>query len=192
MIVGLVLAAGRSTRFGAPKVLARVRGIELVRHVVDRVAAAGIDRIVVTAGEEVADIREALSGTPAEVVLVPLAGQGLSASLRAGIDALPDECTGFVVALGDQPFIDPELIRRLRDTWETSNAAAVVPVYRNDERGNPVFFDATMRRRLRELTGDAGARDLLISMGERVVHVPVQADAPRDVDTPSDLEQLGA
>ena len=190
MIVGIVLAAGQSTRFGAPKVLASVRGIEIVRHVVDRVAAAGIDRILVTAGESVDGIRAAVHGSSAVVVPAPGAVSGLSVSLRAALDTLPAECTGFVVALGDQPFIDPELIRRLRDTWESSNAAAVVPVYRDTGRGNPVFFDATMRRRLRDLTGDSGARDLLAAMGDRVVEVEVDGAAPCDVDTPDDLAQL--
>jgi molybdenum cofactor cytidylyltransferase len=190
MIVGIVLAAGTASRFGAPKVLERVRGIELVRHVVDRVSAAGIEEIIVTAGAMAAGVREAVEGSGATVVDVPDATAGLSASLRAALDALPEACTAFVVALGDQPFIDPLVVRQLRETWDTSNAAAVVPVYRGSGRGNPVFFDATMRRRLRELTGDAGARDLLVAMGDRVVEVAVDAPAPRDVDTREDLAHL--
>ncbi|MBC7894567.1 MAG: nucleotidyltransferase family protein [Cytophagaceae bacterium] len=190
MIVGIVLAAGFASRYGAPKVLERVRGIELVRHVVDRVSAAGITDVIVTAGESADGVREALEGSGAVVVAVPDAAAGLSASLRAALDVLPAECTGFVVALADQPFIDPAVVRQLHDTWETSNAAAVVPVYRDGGRGNPVFFDATMRRRLRDLTGDAGARDLLVAMGDRVVQVPVDAPAPRDVDTREDLSHL--
>lgn len=192
MIAAIVLAAGRASRFGTPKVLARIEGTALVRHVVDRVVAAGIDRIVVTAGAEVAEVSEVLAGTPAAVVFVPDATDGLSSSLRGGVDALPSDCGGFVVALGDQPFIDPGVITRLRKTWAASNAAAVVPVYRGAQRGNPVFFDATMRSRLRQLTGDRGARDVLRAMGDRVVEVAVDAPAPRDVDTPSDLEDLGA
>lgn len=190
MIVGIVLAAGSASRYGAPKVLERVRGIELVRHVVDRVSAAGIADVIVTAGASADGVREAVEGSGAVVVVVPDAASGLSASLRAALDVLPEECTGFVVALGDQPFIDPAVVRQLHDTWESSNAAAVVPVYRDSGRGNPVLFDATMRRRLRDLTGDAGARDLLVAMGDRVVQVPVDAPAPRDVDTREDLSHL--
>jgi molybdenum cofactor cytidylyltransferase len=190
MIVGIVLAAGSASRYGAPKVLERVRGIELVRHVVDRVMASGIDGVIVTAGESAHGVREAVEGSGAVVIEVSDAATGLSASLRAALDALPEACTGFVVALGDQPFIDPAVVRQLRDTWEGSNAAAVVPVYLDSGRGNPVFFDATMRRRLRELSGDAGARDLLVAMGDRVVQVFVDAPAPRDVDTREDLSHL--
>lgn len=191
MIVGVVLAAGSATRFGRPKVLAKLHDIELVRHVVDRLEASGLQQIVVaTAPGSLEGIRDALVGTRAAVVSVPRASDGLSESLKAALVELPPECTGFLVALGDQPLIDPTVVRRLRETWESSNAAAVVPVYRGTGRGNPVFFDATMHRRLRELSGDQGARALLEAMGDRVVEVPIDARAPADVDTPDDLARL--
>lgn len=191
MIAAIVLAAGRSTRFGSPKVVAEVRGIPLVRHVVDRVYAAGVHSVIVSVGEAEAAVRDALVGTEVSIIRVDDPAQGMSASLRSALVHLPDACTGFLVALGDQPLIDPAVLRRLRERWESSNAAAVVPVYANGERGNPVFFDATMRKKLAELTGDQGARDLLRSMGDRITELVVDAPAPSDVDTPDDLTTLG-
>lgn len=190
MIGAVVLAAGQGTRFGGPKVLAQHKDIELVRHVVDRLALAGVFDIVVTAGEHRPAIEAALLGSPARVIPVADPAAGLSASLNAGVSALADECRVFVVALGDQPLIDAQLIARLRAAWEGSNAAAVVPVYRGGVRGHPVLFDISMRRFLRELRGDRGARQLLEEMAERVIFLPVDADAPRDVDTPEDLAAL--
>lgn len=190
MIAAVVLAAGRGERFGGEKVVAELHGIALVRHVVDRLRLAGLSPVIVVAGAISAAVRDALLGTDADVVENPRPEDGMSASLRIGVEALPEECDAFLVALGDQPLLDTDVVRALTDTWRDSNAAAVVPVYR-DGRGNPVLFDATMRRRLRALEGDAGARDLLEAMGDRVVRVPVDADAPRDVDTPDDLQALG-
>lgn len=190
MIAAVVLAAGRGERFGGGKVVSELHGIALVRHVVDRLRLAGLSPVIVVAGAISAAVRDALLGTDADVVENPRPEDGMSASLRIGVEALPEECDAFLVALGDQPLLDADVVRALTDTWRDSNAAAVVPVYRNG-RGNPVLFDATMRRRLRALEGDAGARDLLEAMGDRVVRVPVDADAPRDVDTPDDLRALG-
>jgi CTP:molybdopterin cytidylyltransferase MocA len=190
VIGAVVLAAGEGTRFGGPKVLAQHKGIELVRHVVDRLALAGVFDIVVTAGAHRSGIEAALHGSPARVVPVADPSAGLATSLNTGVSALADECRVFVVALGDQPLIDPQLIGRLRAAWEGSNAAAVVPVYHGGVRGHPVLFDISMRRFLRELSGDRGARQLLDEMAERVIFLPVDADAPRDVDSPEDLAAL--
>jgi CTP:molybdopterin cytidylyltransferase MocA len=190
VIGAVVLAAGQGTRFGGPKVVARLKGIELVRHVVDRLALAGVFDIVVTAGEHLPAIEAAVSGSPARVVKVPASDSGLSVSLNTGVSALSDDCRVFVVALGDQPLIDPQLIGRLRQAWEGSNAAAVVPVFRGGVRGHPVLFDISMRRFLRDLTGDRGAKQLLDEMADRVIFLPVDADAPRDVDSREDLTAL--
>lgn len=189
MIGAVVLAAGRGERFGGDKVVATLRGVPIVRHVVDRLGLAGVSPVVVVGGASSALVRAALEGTPAQVVTNPVPALGLSRSLQAGVEALPAECDAFFVALGDQPLLDPHVLQQLADAWRGSNAAAVVPVY-DDGRGNPVLFDGTMRRRLRELTGDAGARELLGAMGDRVVRVAVAGDAPRDVDSRDDLRAL--
>lgn len=189
MIAAIVLAAGRGDRFGGDKLLAPLRGMPVVRHVVDRLHLAGLAPIVVVAGATVAALGEALAATPATVVENAAPDAGMSGSLRVGMDALPAECPAFVVALGDQPLVDPAVVRALVDAWSGSNAAAVVPEY-SDGRGNPVLFDATMGRHLRVLSGDVGARALLATMGDRVVRLAVEGPAPRDVDTPEDLAAL--
>ncbi len=189
MIAAVVLAAGAGTRFGGAKVVAELSGVALVRHVVDRLLAAGITTIVVTADTHAAAVRGVLAGTPARVVETVVSG-GMSASLRDAVAALPDESAAFLVALGDMPRFDPAVVRTLVETWERSTAAAVVPVYRGEVQGHPVLFDATMRRRLAMLTGDAGARGLLRDLGDRVVWLAVDADPPGDVDTPEDLARL--
>lgn len=190
MIGAIVLAAGNATRFGAPKVVARLRGVELVRHVIDRLSVAGISEIVVIAGDHVEAIRAAAAGSVATVVRNATPSAGMSASLITGVNALSADCSAFVVALGDQPGIDPSLVATLRAAWEGSNAAAVVPMFRGGVRGHPVLFDISMRRFLLQLQGDQGARELLAAMPERVLFLPVDADAPLDVDTPDDLEAL--
>ncbi len=189
MIGAIVLAAGEGTRFGGDKVTAPLRGTPVVRHVVDRLLEAELAPILVIAAPGAQGVRDALAGTAAQVVENPARDEGLSASLRLGVETLAEGVAGFVVALGDQPGIDAAVIARMVAVWRDSNAAAVVPEY-SDGRGNPVLFDDTMRRHLAKLTGDAGARALLERMGDRVVVVAVDAPAPRDIDTPEDLRAL--
>lgn len=190
MIGAVILAAGNATRFGAPKVVAPLRGIELVRHVIDRLTLAGVAEIVVIAGDHIAAIEAAASGSIATVVRNPEPSSGMSSSIVTAMHALSPECEAFLVALGDQPEIDPAVVGRLIAVWEGCNAAAVVPVFRGGVRGHPVLFDISMRRFLLELEGDQGARALLETMSDRVLFVPVDAPPPLDVDTPEDLALL--
>ena len=189
MIAGLVMAAGLGTRFGGDKVLATLRGVPVVRHVVDALVRAGLAPIIVVAGASAAGVRAALVDVDAVVVVNPRPDDGLSASIRVGVDALPERIDAFVVALGDQPLVNADVVRLLGEMWRDSNAAAVVPEYR-DGPGNPVLFDATMRRVVGTLAGDSGARTLLAAMGDRVVRLPVDGAAPRDIDTADDLRAL--
>ncbi len=191
MIAAVVLAAGAGTRFGGPKVMAEHDGVPLVRHVVLRLRAAGIAHVVVIASDHLPGIGDAIEGTEATVLSIP-PGSAMSDSLRKGADSLPAACEAFVVALGDQPLIDPEVVTRLVSTWERSNTAAVVPVYAGGVQGHPVLFDGTMRRHFAQLSGDRGARELLQRMGDRVSWITIDAPVPADVDTPDDLRQLGA
>lgn len=190
MIGAIVLAAGRGTRFGGAKVLASHAGVPLVRHVVERLRASGLEQVIVTAGDHLEAITAAVAGPGVTVVSVDPEG-GMSASIQAGVAALPATCDAFLIALGDQPGIDPEIVRRVIETWERSTSAAVVPVYRDGVQGHPVLLDATLRRRLGALSGDRGARDLLQALGDRVVWMEVDAPVPVDVDVPADLDRLG-
>lgn len=189
MIAAVVLAAGSAVRFGGVKMIASLDGVPLVRHVVDRLRVSGFDPVLVAVRDE-AVIAAALHGTGATLVRVRDPDAGLAASLCAVVSALPTDCDAFIVALGDQPLLDREVLAGLRAVWVGSNAAAVVPVYRDIGRGNPVLFDATLRAMILDLTGDHGARDLLRRLGDRVAELQVDQDAPRDVDTPGDLDEV--
>jgi molybdenum cofactor cytidylyltransferase len=190
MIGAIVLAAGRGIRFGGAKVLAHHDGTPLVTQVVDRLQSAGLSPLIVTVGDHADAIAAAVADRGVVLVTVDPAA-GMSASIRAGVAALSRECDALLVALGDQPGIDPTVVQRLVETWERSTSAAVVPVYHDRVPGHPVLFDATLRRRLEALEGDRGARDLLHALGDRVVWMDVDAPVPVDVDTPADLDRLG-
>jgi molybdenum cofactor cytidylyltransferase len=188
VITGIVLAAGEGIRFGGAKVVAALHGTPVVRHVVDRLREAGVDDVVVVAGDALQEVTQACAGSGARIVRNPHPDLGLSGSLRLGVEAAR-AADALVVALGDQPTIASTVVGDLMRAWEGSNAAAVVPVYA-DGRGNPVLFDGTLRAELSVLTGDAGARELLTRLGDRLLWVDVPGRAPRDIDTTDDLKAL--
>jgi molybdenum cofactor cytidylyltransferase len=181
VIGGLVLAAGEGRRFGGPKQLAELDGAPLLEHAIRAMTAVpAIDRIVVVLGARADEIRAAVDFGDAEPVVCADWADGLSASLRTGIDALPGAET-IVLTLGDQPFITPEVIARFVDEDGTCRASY------DGEPGHPVRMTAATAFAARELTGEAGARDLL--RGVRLVECGYLCRAD-DVDTREQLEAL--
>jgi molybdenum cofactor cytidylyltransferase len=188
VIAAIVLAAGASTRMGRQKLtLPMAGGRPLVRLAVEQVLAAGLDEVVVVVGGDADTVAAALVTLPVRVIVNPRYAEGQSTSLRAGLDALRPGTDAAVVALGDQPLPDPDVIRRLVAAFRTTGRPIAVPVYR-DGRGNPVLFGAALFGELRGVTGDQGGRGVIARDPARVVEVPVDMAMPADIDTPQDYE----
>jgi molybdenum cofactor cytidylyltransferase len=177
MSAGLLLAAGEGKRFGGPKQLARVDGRPLVEHALR--ALAGLDRVVVVLGARAEEIRAGADLGGADVVVCADWAEGMGASLRAGLAAL-DGAEEVVIALGDQPFITPAVVARVRAV--PGDAARAVY---NGRPGHPVVVRGALLARARELRGDKGFRG--VPMAE--VECGDLAD-PLDIDTRADLEEV--
>lgn len=181
----LLLAAGASTRLGRPKQLIGIDGEPLLRRAARALLATAPDVLVVVLGHEADTMRTALAPVDAHVVVATDHADGLSASLRAGIAALPADIGGALVALTDQPALDAAHLRALCTRWRVDPARAVASAYAG-VFGVPALLPRTWFTDLARLRGDVGARDLL---RERA-HVVVAVDAPmlaHDIDTPRDL-----
>jgi molybdenum cofactor cytidylyltransferase len=185
VIAGLLLAAGGARRFGSQKLVAPLDGIPLVRHA-GLALGRSTDALVIVIGYEAQAVRAALADVDGSIVENPEWAQGLSSSLRCGIAALPPDVDAIVVALGDQPRIDPLVVRSLIDCWRASGKSIVTARYRG-ERGHPVLFDRAVFARLNALRGDVGARTMFEQSPEQVAYVDVDGVVPVDVDTPGDL-----
>ena len=190
VIAAIVLAAGASTRMGRQKLtLPMADGRPLVRVAVEQVLAAGVDDTVVVLGGDAEAVALALAPLPVRTVVNPRYAEGQSTSLRAGLDALRPGTDAALVALGDQPLPDPDVIRRLVGAFRTSGRPIAAPVYR-DGRGNPVLFAAALFGELRAVTGDRGGREVIARDPGRVVEVSVDTPMPADIDTPEDYEAV--
>jgi molybdenum cofactor cytidylyltransferase len=189
MISAVVLAAGESSRFGGQKLLAPLHGAPIIRWTVENVVASVVEDVVVVLGREAHTVREALAGLPVRCVVNERYREGLSTSLRAGIEALAPGAAAALVALGDQPGVSAAVIDRLVDEFRRSGSPIVAPVY-NDVRGNPVLFAASLFAELQAVRGDQGAREIIARHATRVAAVPFPQAMPADVDTPADHRAL--
>ncbi|MGP9820527.1 nucleotidyltransferase family protein [Salinarimonas sp. NSM] len=192
-VAAIVLAAGRGARFGeAPKVLATLDGVPLVRRVAQAAVASRADPVIVVVGRRGGEVAAALAGLPVRVVDNPRWEDGLSTSLQAGFAALPANARAAIVCLGDMPLLAPALLDALVAAHEDApDVAAIVPVHAG-ERGNPVLLARRLAPDIVGLTGDRGAGPLL--KGRADVREIDWGDESilRDVDTPAALAALAS
>ena len=197
MIAAIVLAAGGSRRLGRNKLLLPFRDGTVLSATVARVLESPVDQVVVVLGHEAGEIR-ARAGLPEGPRLSAIDNSdwasGMASSLRAGLAACA-EAEAVIVALGDQPGIDPAVIERLVAAYR-AGAALAVPVHgatanREGERvGHPVLFGRSLFAELGALEGDTGAREIV---KRHWAEAALVEGAPvRDVDTEADYAALVA
>jgi molybdenum cofactor cytidylyltransferase len=176
---------------GSPKQLADWGGAPLLQAVVDAVLEWPVDGVWIVLGSAAEEILDAVDLRGTTVVVNPEWEEGMAASLRVGLDALTQDANidRVVVALGDQPRIPDDVVRRLLAEHDKSRSMAVVPKYRYTW-GNPVVLDRVLWPRVMSLEGDAGARRLLEAHPQWVSEVWFEQLPPRDIDTAADLEEL--
>ncbi len=187
LATGLLLAAGRGTRFDPTgqqnKLLAPLPdGTPVARAAAQRLLVS-VPRVVavVRTGDEA--LAHLLNDAGCDVIFSNEAERGMGASLAAGVHASAD-ADGWIVALADMPWVAPETIEAVARRLD-QGGSIVAPVYRG-RRGHPVGFGAMHGTALAALDGDVGARILLESSDLATIDV----DDPgviADVDTPGDL-----
>jgi CTP:molybdopterin cytidylyltransferase MocA len=188
VIGGLVLAAGEASRFGAAKQRALLDGRPLLEHAVLAITAALPGRVVVVLGSGAEDVIAGVDLHGAEPHVCSRWQEGQAASLACGLAELP-ECEAVVVVLGDQPRVAPDAITRVIAA-RGGDALAVRATYGGDP-GHPVLLERELFGRLRDVSGDHGARNLLMSVPVR--EVPCEdLGGGEDVDTPAELDALRA
>lgn len=184
-IVGILLAAGRSTRFGADKLIHPLGdGTPLA------IASASIllptcDRVVSMLRPEQIDLRRMLDDLGVDTRVDRACVEGMGSSLACAVRATPS-ASGWLIALADMPFVQHGTVRSIV-TALRHGAELAAPIYRG-RRGHPVGFSRRWYAELCDLHDDRGPRRILERHTERITRVAV--DDPgiyRDIDTPGDL-----
>lgn len=185
-VTAIVLAAGAGSRFGGGKVRAAVLGKPMLSHVLDRLAEAGLEDIVVVLGDDADAVEAAVSWRHERRVTNADPGQGLASSLKVGLAHVPASADAALILLGDQPFVSAETIRALIDEADRTGRPILVASYSSDGGRNPVILKRSAFALVNETTGDRGLGPLLAAHPELIAEVPSTGENP-DIDTGGDL-----
>lgn len=190
-VVGVVLAAGTSSRFGEPnKLLTEWEDAPLVSHVVETLLESVVDEIVVVVGDDAKRMRTAVSDFEATVVYNYQYAAGQATSVRRGIEAARDHgADAAIFALGDMPTVEADSLDLLVDAYRAGVGDTLAAAF-NGVRGNPVLFDRDHFDALAETTGDTGGREILCDDDGAVLVETGDCGVLVDVDSPDDMAKL--
>jgi molybdenum cofactor cytidylyltransferase len=186
MNAAIVLAAGASRRMGQPKQLLALVG-ETLLHRATRIALeAGCDPTLVVLGYEAKAVGTALAHLPATMVINPLWNEGMASSIRAGLDAVPQNVAAVLLLACDQPAVDANFLKSMISTYRLEPGRIVAASYAG-AIGIPALFPRRYFEALKALTGDRGARALLEASD--VLSLPLPG-GEMDIDTIVDFEEM--
>ena len=162
----------------------------MLQVVLDAALESCVREVVLVLGHQADLIRAALrlpEAGRARVVVNPDHKIGLSTSLRLGLRSTDPRAEAAAILLGDQPGVRAALIDQVARAFVAAGAPMARPVFRTaaGDRipGHPVLLARRVWAEVESLRGDCGARDLIRAHPDWLLEVPVEGEAPSDVDT---------
>jgi molybdenum cofactor cytidylyltransferase len=197
VIVPIVLAAGESTRMGAPKaLLPDGAGRVFITRLLHTFSQAGFSGIAVVTGALHERIVAAVAAdAPPRMSIAfarnPHPERGQLSSLLVGLNVVARPgVRAVLVTLVDVPFVEAATIQAVVDAYEQSRARIVRPA-RGGRHGHPVLFDAPLFAELRRADHSHGAKSVVHAHSAEVVNVQTtDGGAFLDIDTPAEYDKV--
>jgi molybdenum cofactor cytidylyltransferase len=189
IISAILLGAGESKRMGFDKLSLPWGKKTVFEHCLETLLRSEVQEVVIVLGLRTKGVRNLLCERNIKIVTNPHAGGGMSTSIRRGLQAIHPRNDGFLIALGDQPFLKTRTINVLIRTFAQGKGGIIVPSFRG-RRGHPVIFHKRYRKELLSLKGDVGGKSVLERYPKDVIMVPVKSEGVvKDINTWQDYER---
>jgi len=195
-IVGIILAAGTSSRLGRPKQLMELDGRPSIQWVLENSIASSLDHVLLVAGHEHENIlnpaRDFSSHQKFSTVVNSNFREGMSASMKLGLSMMGDTHGAAMFLLGDQPFFDAGSVDLLIEAFIADKKNICAPSF-NGQRKNPVILGKKYFHGIASINGDKGARDIIKENREDLLLVEfTRPELFYDIDTEEDYERIKA
>lgn len=191
-VPAILLAAGAGRRYGPDdKLLADIGGIPLIRRMAMAFLQAGCTPAIVVLPPDRPERAAALSGLDVTIATNPAPGDGMAASIRAGLETLPADADACLVSVADLPGLTPGHVRAVLAAAPADPESVIVLPVHDGRHGHPVLWGRRFFPDLMHLTGDSGGRPLLDRYRDSIRAVAIgESGIIADIDTPDDLARL--
>ena len=188
-IVGILLAAGQSTRFGKEnKLLAPLADGTSLVIAAARPLQTTLSRIIAVIPDDAPELNDLLIQHGIEVIQCPESTEGMGASIACGVRASAD-ASGWVITLGDLPRISAPLVQEIIAALD-SGAPLVRPIH-NNHPGHPAGFSHAFRNELLQLKGDTGGQAIFTRHASSLHFIPAENNGIYcDIDIKANLEEV--
>lgn len=195
-IVGIILAAGESKRFGEPKQLLPFNGKPLLMHAVDSALNSKLDEVIIVLGYEANKIKEKLkviskkSKERLKVVVNLKYNTGRKSSILCGIKAAKKGFGGLMFIQGDQPLISSYLMNRLIFRFLKEKSPLAFPIFGLNPC-QPVIFQPLLIKELLDAEENGGGKSLKLKYWSVASKLELNSlESQIDVDTKEDYKRL--
>ena len=193
-IMGVILAAGNSTRMGQDnKLLKNIGGASLVRNTAIEMLKSDIDSCSIVLGYQSDKVAAAIKDLNINLILNPLWEEGQASSLKAALNTLDTSYSDLLVMLGDLPGVKSKHINKIIEEHlltDNRKSKITIPSF-NGKKGNPVIWGRSFFSDLSNLEGDVGGRALFGQHPAAINFLDMDdAAVVTDADTPEDFERF--
>lgn len=181
----IILAAGASSRMGAPKQLLLVDGKTLIKRICETAMDTPCHPIVTVLGANRNLIRKETDRMPITVIDNPQWENGMSSSIKMGLAGayMTEKAIEAAIFLTvDMPYVNAELINKMIEKAESDEKIEIVACKYDSQMGIPVLFKRTLFTDLLELTGDEGAKKVVLKNKDKTAFIDFP-EGKLDLDT---------
>jgi len=197
MISAVLLAAGSSSRMmGKNKLLLRLKDKLIFEHTIESILASNAGEVIVVMGHQANEISQIIkrNNYPVETVVNHAYEEGMTSSIKTGVNRVSPTAEGIMICLADMPFIQMDHYNLLIDEFyrvKKINTEPILIPYFDTNRGNPAIFSQTYQSRILEHEKISGCNGLIRDYPDNVFKITLDSNMiTLDIDTPEDYQLI--
>ncbi len=187
----IILAAGASLRYGAPKQLLSFNGETLLRRIVRESVSSVCQPIVTVFGADARNLSRHIDEFAVHIIQNKDWKKGMGTSISVGIKKLleiDEAVAGAVITVCDQPFVTSDVINDLVQNFNERQVLIMASRYA-ETLGVPALFSRRLFPELTTLKNSSGAKELIERFSNETAAIDFSEGAI-DIDTPEDFHRV--